>query len=1010
MNRSNWPFSPESPFLDEELLLPEAPQAGERPVVSLLRETPFHVLEIEQFEEDNEVLELESDESTYYEDGPEKKLEREQEEPVQPEEWMEQHEGGSTASITRDFSLKGLANGTVGAVPNAIREDVLSGRNRDLWNVTNRVFWNKHPHLTDTPLNPKDPKQKKLVAEYGRMASDVRALLWLTQIVELLDKHRGDLPREFLLGWMAQESDGKVGVTTSLGERGYFQIHPSEAKHQLGLTDSTFRRVSTDREFSIKQGIRLVQAFRTHMTSNFPVADSSELLWKLTKARHGLPGLLNSTLDAIQKSGKPIEWDVVTAKMRAAGDRGVVNNVEKTMGYAADLKPLSDLIPAASTAPTPEVTEEQEFLDEETGVIGNDDRTRVKNTFQIPYQWIVRVALRKGGKEVDYGTGFLVSDRHVLTAAHVIEKAAKDSSMYDISVKIAFNWDTDLGEFVGKNPRIATQYKTMSSASPYDYGLLTLSGSPGAKKLSKLKNRVLGHFARGSVSAQNIQGATGHTAGYPTEKDRLARKMWEASGRLRFTGDRPLDAAPFLNYSGDTTKGQSGSPVWIQDSGGMQLIGMAIVAGERSNTVLRLTDAVWTQIDAWMSEQQNELEEYEDVHKHEPENSDPEYELEGEAPLLDEAEVEDEAEVGDEVEGTYEPFPEAEVPEFHREAPKMTKTVTARPGAAGVVVDVCAERRTINDTQALKEPFPRPCCALHPTIVGDQALRVEDASPHFYGENKYPADEKSGYIYTCRGGFIDLGHSRDWLDWTGYLAVHAKALLPGGGTLELTCENDSSTRTIEFKPQGAKRSDEICVYLAQRIAYELAVWHEIVTALLGHRYSAFSPEDNYSNLAGTYMGRDALLTFRKRPFNEAAGLAIKHWLNKLGAVTQTETRAAFAAVKDVWWKDIPLPPLPSRLNQLLLTRHFDALGTVTPMLVPGMCASNTPLPLPVPKIVKTPIRTGVLVKTDLTKLYVLQLGIGPSMATKLAGTSFAGKSQVTSDDFADLIAHAKTFL
>ena len=141
-----------------------------------------------------------------------------------------------------------------------------------------------------------------------------------------------------------------------------------------------------------------------------------------------------------------------------------------------------------------------------------------------------------------------------------------------------------------------------------------------------------------------------------------------------------------------------------------------------------------------------------------------------------------------------------EEPEFSYETPLMAKAVTARPASSPPAS--CAERSTVNDAQSLKEPVPRPCCAFHPNLqpIGNQALDINDAAPHFYGENKYPHPEKSGFIYACRGGFVDLGHSRDWLDWTGYLAVHAKALLPAGGTFELTCEF-GSTRTVQFKAQ-----------------------------------------------------------------------------------------------------------------------------------------------------------------------------------------------------------------
>lgn len=1012
MNRHDTMSISESPFFDEgELLTSEAPPVAERTLDSLLNDTPFHTLEIEHFEAEDELLQLESGETTY--EGVTEKQEEADEDgegdpEAEPKVQFEDPNARSTTAIAEDFSLGSLANGTLGAIPQSIRNDLLSGKESDLWDLTNRVFWDKHPDQTGKSLDPKDPKQKGLIAEYGRMTRDVKALLWLKRIVELLDKHRDDVPRDFLLGWMAKESDGRVSVVTQeLGERGYFQIHPAEAREILNLKDSEFRRVSTDREFSIKQGIRLVQAHRTNIASNFTVADPSELLWMLTKARHGLPGLLKAVLTKIEKSGKPIEWKVVAARMRKVGDRGVSSNVEQTMRLAANLKALADLVPAPSKV-TPEITDETSLAEEETGVIGDDDRVRVKNTFRQPYQWICKIALQKNGKDADYGTGFLITDRHVLTAAHVVHEALDPSSGLSVNVKIAFNWDTDLGDYAVDKIQIPARYKSNVTPSTFDYALLTLSDAAGSKKLKKLKGQTLGHFARASVAAADIQGATGDTAGYPTEKDKLARKMYHASGRLRFAGDRPVEGAPLLQYAGDVTKGQSGSPVWLNRRGGIELLGIAIAASSQVNYVVQLTPAVWTQIDTWMGGPQNEYEdaytdEYlehhdhdeEDDHDHELESSDAEYELELEALVPDAAEDE------------YENVWEADVPALEDEAPALAKPVAPRPGAAPGSANPCADQRSIADSQPLIEPFARPCCALHPTFPMDQVLRIEDASPHFYGEKQYPlGSERNGYVYTCSGGFVDLGHAREWLDWTGYLAVHAKRLLPGGGELELSCEGGKSSRSIQFKAQGELRSDELCVYLAQRIAYQLALWHEIRTGFLGHRYTAFSPEDNYSNLLGTYMGRDALMTFRKKPFNEAAALAIKHWLKRLGAVSQSETRAAFDSVKDVWWKHVDF----MTRNDLLLKRHFDALGPVAPMLVPAMCAGKKAFPLPVPTIVQTPRIPGVMVKTDLRKLYVLKLGIETDVATKLTGTAWAGKTHITPDDFNALITHVKTLL
>jgi len=140
----------------------------------------------------------------------------------------------------------------------------------------------------------------KLARELSRiLVRQVRPLIWFRQIIELLDRYRGDIPREFLLGWMAIESDGNVKVVTSRPERGYFQIDwkGGEAQEQLKLDQSKFLALSTDREYSIRVGIQLAQLYRSYIRKHYPaVPDGSELLWRLTKARHGASGLLAKAL------------------------------------------------------------------------------------------------------------------------------------------------------------------------------------------------------------------------------------------------------------------------------------------------------------------------------------------------------------------------------------------------------------------------------------------------------------------------------------------------------------------------------------------------------------------------------------------------------------------------------------------------------------------------------------------------------------------------------------------
>ena len=230
-----------------------------------------------------------------------------------------EYDAEDLSSVTTDYSLQEIADGTLGDLPGEILTAILTNGENDALDLTDRAFWLKHPDLKGKTLDQKDPKQKKLRDEWGLISRrGVKPIIWLRQVIDELDQHRGDIPREFLLGWMATESDGQVSTVSSLGERGYFQImwQSGEAKSQLGLTEREFQRLSTDREFSIAKGVQLAETYRQYFLRKYPsVPDGSDLLWRLTKGRHALPTALDKALDGLVKAGTGITWQAVSRSL-----------------------------------------------------------------------------------------------------------------------------------------------------------------------------------------------------------------------------------------------------------------------------------------------------------------------------------------------------------------------------------------------------------------------------------------------------------------------------------------------------------------------------------------------------------------------------------------------------------------------------------------------------------------------------------------------------------------------
>ena len=228
----------------------------------------------------------------------------------------------------------------LGSESTAVKTAIVLGQ-RDENRLTNLLFFARHPERREAPLKSDEAGFSALSADWlairdqivrpalrsagstgkptptgGTSTGEKRCapvgctekgsdLDRMKALVPLIQKYRGTIPLDFLLGWIVVESGGCVGVVTTICERGYFQLHPDEAT-QIGADP---QRLSNDRDYSVRMGIEMVKR-RMAGARQLGFPEGTDVFWHATKLLHWLPAGVQVIVRLLKAKGAfpPQSW------------------------------------------------------------------------------------------------------------------------------------------------------------------------------------------------------------------------------------------------------------------------------------------------------------------------------------------------------------------------------------------------------------------------------------------------------------------------------------------------------------------------------------------------------------------------------------------------------------------------------------------------------------------------------------------------------------------------------
>ena len=191
---------------------------------------------------------------------------------------------------------------------------------------------------------------------------------------------------------------------------------------------------------------------------------------------------------------------------------------------------------------------------------------KVVDPSKFPFSAICMVVAQYPDGYVGGGSGVLVSDHHVLTAAHNLYSGRHGGWATGVGVMPGFSKSKGrpFGQAYASQLTLSTNYAA-TEKSWDDYGMIALSTPIGQKT---------GWFQMGHVTP--VVGSMAFNCGYP---DFTNREQWLSQDQVVWAD--PSDAHVYVVTNGVSDFSASGSPLFKRVSGGYKAFGVMVGPGPK---------------------------------------------------------------------------------------------------------------------------------------------------------------------------------------------------------------------------------------------------------------------------------------------------------------------------------------------------------------------------------------------------------------------------------------------